>query len=183
MRLANEGYVIEEKGNADKIAALDKGGKDYNNQLKGLQDKAAEITMQHAATVAGILAKAREETARQGLQEFERSEREQIEATQQGSNARLAGIDAALKEEQAKGLESTAFYRDLQHERVQVQRQAGEEIAKLAQEAGKESADNEQKMGKLALAPARQKPALIDSARRVSVQQRLAEEIQASNTE
>lgn len=183
LHLANAEYAIQEAGNAAKINALDRSGKDYNNQLKGLQDKEEEITLQHTATVAGLLSKAREATARQAIQDLEQSEREQIEATDTGSRERLAAIDAALKEERAKGLERTTFYRDLEKERIQVQREADGEASKSAAEAGKEAAANEQKMGELALAAARTNQALADSARRLSSQQRLAEEIKASNAE
>ena len=183
LRLAGEEYAILERGNAAKIAALDRTGKDYNNQLKGLQDKEEEITLQHTATLAGLLSKAREATARQEIQDLEQSERSKIEGTEQGSRERLQAIDAALTEERAKGLQSTTFYRDLVNERIQVMREAADEEAKAAAEAGKESASNAQKMGELALAASLQKQALLDSARRVSNQQRLAEELAASNAE
>ncbi len=183
LRLANAEYAIQEAGNAAKLAALDRGGKDYNNQLKGLQDKAEELSLQHTATVAGLLSKAREANARQAIQDLEQSEREQIEATDTGSRERLAAIDAALKEERAKGLERTTFYRDLMKERIQVERAAADEEAKAAAEAGKESAENTLKMGELLNAAERQRLALRDSGHRVSIQMRLDEEIAAANDE
>lgn len=183
LHLANAEYAIQEAGNAAKINALDRSGKDYNNQLKGLQDKEEEITLQHTATVAGLLSKAREATARQAIQDLEQSEREQIEATDTGSRERLAAIDAALKEERGKGLERTTFYRDLEKERIQVQREADDEASKSAAEAGKEAAANEQKMGELLNAAEQQRLALRDSGHRVSIQMRLSEEIAAANDE
>ena len=183
MRLANEEYAIQVRGNAAKIAALDKGGKDYNNQLKGLQDKTEEITLQHTGTVAGLLAKARTETARQELTELEQSERGKIEATDQGSKERLQAIDAAMKEEQAKGLENTVFYRDLVNQRIQTQRQADSEEVKLSAEAGKESAENVRKTGEIALAAWREQTQLINSLRRVSAQEVLAQDIDYANKE
>ncbi len=183
MRLANEEYAIEQQASAAKIAALDKGGKDYNNQLKALQDKEEETTLKHTVALGALLSKAREATHRQELQELELSEREKIEATDTGSQERLQAIDAALKEEKAKGLEQTTFYRDLQKERVQVQKQADDEIAKASAEAGKEQADNALKMGELRLAAEQQFLALANSSHHLSIQQRMQQEIQAANEE
>jgi hypothetical protein len=183
MHLADEEYRIQSTANQALIAALDKGGKDYNNQLKGLQEKAEELTLQHEATIAGLKGKAQAAQYREDIQNLEASEREKIESTMQGSAARLAAIDAAMREEQAKGLQDTQFYRDLEKQKVEVQRQAAEESAKIAAEAGKEEAENEQKMGELMLTARKQAQQLADSAHRVTIQQRLAEETQAANEE
>ena len=51
-----------------------------------------------------------------------------------------------------------------------------EEEDKLKEEAGLKAAANQEKMGELGIAAERQHQALLDSARRVSVQQRMAEE-------
>jgi hypothetical protein len=182
-KLADEEYRIQLSGNQALVAALDKGGKDYNNQLKGLQDKAEEMTLQHTANVSNLTSKATEAQNRQDLQDLVQSEREKIEATDQGSSERMAAINAALKEEQSKNLQNTQAYRELLKERVQTQRAAESEASKLAAEAGKEEAANAQKMGELTLASSRQQQALIDSGRRISIQQRLAEETKASNDE
>jgi hypothetical protein len=183
MKLADAEYRVQMEGNQKLIAALDTGGKDYNNQLRGLQDKAEEMTAQHAATLANLQSKAQEEQYREDLQNLEQSEREKIDATEQGSAARLAAIDAALKEEQAKNLQTTSFYRELMQQRVEVERQADAEEAKLASEAGKEQAANAQKMAELGLAAAQEHQALMDSSRRVTVQQQIAEETKAANDE
>ena len=182
-RLAGEEYAILQRANVAKTAALDRGGKDYNNQLKGLQDKGEEITRQHEATLAGLVSKAHEASYRLQLDDLRESEREKIEATDTGSRERLQAIDAALAEERSKGLQRTTFYRDLEKERVKVQRQADDESSKLAAEAGKEAATHEQKMGELLNAAEQQRLALRDSARRVNIQQRLNEELAASNDE
>jgi hypothetical protein len=88
-----------------------------------------------------------------------------------------------LKEEAAKNLQSTSNYRELQKQRVQAQREADEEAAKLAAESGKEAAENAQKMGELALAAERQRQALADSGRHLTIQQRIDEETKAANDE
>ncbi len=183
IRLANDEYRVHLEGNRALINALDKSGKDYNNQLRGLQDKAAELWAEHVATVGGILAKGRTAQYREDLQNLEQSEREQIEATEQGSAGRLAAIDAAIKAEQARGLQGTSFYRELLNQRVQTARETAAEEAKLAAEAGKESADNEAKTGELILAAERQRLALRDSARRMSRQATIDGEVAAANDE
>ena len=54
MQLANEEYQIQQQANQQQIAALDKGGKDYNNQLQGLHNKAEELTAEHANRMAAL---------------------------------------------------------------------------------------------------------------------------------
>jgi chromosome segregation ATPase len=58
-----------------------------------------------------------------------------------------------------------------------------EESAKQAAEAGKEEAKNEQKMGELRLSAWKANQALQDSARRISDQQKIAEETTAAKME
>jgi hypothetical protein len=181
--LANKEYAIQMAGNQALVAALDKGGKDYNNQLRGLQEKAEELTAQHEANLSNLKAKADEAQSREDLQNLVQSEREKIEATLQGSRERLTAIDAAIKEEQSKNLQATSNYRDLLKQRVETQRQATEEEAKLSEQAGKEEAENAQKMGELELTAAKQHQAMMDSLHRVSAQQRGSEEIANANQE
>lgn len=170
-------------GNAKQIAALDKLGPDYNNQLKALQDKALELTQQHATQVAELTAKSTVAAAARDLQVTEQAEREKIEATQKGSQARLAAINAALKQEEAANLQDTSFYRDLATQKVETERQISEEAGRLSEEAGIKAAENDQKMGELRLAAFKANQALQDSARRMSEQQKVAEETQAANAE
>ena len=180
-RLADEEYAVQMAGNKRLIDALNRTGDDYNHQLKGLHEKAEELTRQHDVTTAGLTSKAQVAQYREDLQNLEATERQKIEATEQGSAERLAAIDAALKEQRAKNLQETEGYRELLKARVQADREYAAESAKLSAEAGKESADNAQKMGELALAAAKEKQALIDSGRRITIQQRLAEESNAAN--
>ncbi len=181
IHLADEEYAVQLKGNQQLIAALDKGGKDYTNQLKALNEKAEELTAQHGNTIAGLQGKAQEEQYRKDLQDLEQSEREKIDATQQGSAERIAAISAALREEQARQLENTSFYRDLQTQLVEEARRSADEKAKLLAEAGKEEAANTERIGELALSAEKEQTALRDSARRVSLQRQLAEEVQFAN--
>jgi hypothetical protein len=183
MHLADEEYNAQMDGNKKLIDALNKGGNDYANQLKSLQDKATEITAQHKNTLASLGGNAQEEQYRKDLQDLEQSERDKIESAQRGSSARLASIDGAIKEEQSKNLQDTSFYRDLLKQRNELAAQMAEEAAKLTSEAGKEEAENTLKLGQLALAADKQKQAMMDSARRVTIQQRLTEELVASEAE
>jgi hypothetical protein len=174
--LENEEYEIQMRGNQQRMAALDKGGKDYQNQLKDMHNKAEELTAEHENRLAALQGKATEEQARKSVTDLEQSEREKINATQAGSAARLAAIDAALKEEQSKNLQDTSFYRELLTQRVELVRKSAEDEAKQKADAGKEAADNEEKMGMLALAAQREHQQLLDSTHRMTNQQRMAEE-------
>jgi hypothetical protein len=183
LRLADEEYNLELRGNKQLQDALNKGGADYANQRKALLQKADEITAEHNNAVAALNGKAEEDQYRESLRLLTESEREKIDATREASAERLAAIDSAIKEEQAKGLQSTQFYRDLQNQRVQVQRQADEEANKLAAEAGKEQADSVRATGEIALAAWREQTQLLNSLRRVSYDELLAQDIDFANKE
>jgi len=58
---------------------------------------------------------------------MQESEKEQIDATREGSAARLAAIDAALKQEALAQLQAEDSYRSLQQQRVQTIRQMAEQ--------------------------------------------------------
>ncbi len=181
--LADKEYRLQLQTNGALVQALDKGGKDYNNQLKSLQDKAVELTAQHQSAVAILQGKAQMEQYHLDLANLEQAEREKIDATDQGSSERLAAINAAIKAEEALNLQATAHFRELLTQRTQTAREAAAEDAKQAAEAGRLMADDEQRMGELSLAAQREHQALIDSGRRVSVQMRQKEETAAANAE
>jgi hypothetical protein len=173
---ADREYQLHLAANQQEIAALDKSGKDYQNQLKALQAKELELSQQHETQVTELKSKAATEAAAKELRDLEQGEREKIDATQKASAARLAVIDAAIKEEESRNLQDTSFYRELLTQRIETARQMAEEEAKLKAEAGQEAAEQEQKMGELALTAEKQHQQLLDSARRVSDQRRAAEE-------
>ncbi|MCU1250463.1 MAG: hypothetical protein JWQ49_3492 [Edaphobacter sp.] len=75
---------------------------------QGLQDKTEELTREHENRIAQLRAKATEDQARKDLTDYEQSEREKINGTQQGSAERLAATDAAIKDEQSRNLQDTA---------------------------------------------------------------------------
>lgn len=169
--------------NAAEISALDKSGKDYANQLKALQEKALEINNEYDTKIAELKAKSSVEVYSRDLTALEQSEREKIEATQQGSAARISALDAAIQEERSRNLQDTNFFRDLLNQRVQTVRQKAEEEGKLKAEAAREDADNTEKMGQLAIAAEKQYMALLDSSRHVTVAQRIAEDTKIANEE
>lgn len=169
--------------NQAEIAALDKSGKDYQNQLKALNEKALEIGNEYDTKVTELKAKSSIEVAARDLQQLEQSEREKIEATQQGSAARLTAINAAIRQEEAAHLQDTSFYRDLLNQRIEAIRQETEEDGKLREEAARQEADADVKAGELKIAAEKQQMALADSARRASVERRIAEETQIANDE
>jgi hypothetical protein len=183
IQLANEEYQIQQQANQQRIAALDKGGKDYQNQLKGLHQKTEELTAEHENRIAQLQGKATEDQARKDLTDYEQSEREKINATQQGSAERLAVIDGAIKDEQSRNLQDTTFYRELLTQRVELIRKTAEDEAKEKADAGKEAADNQEKMGALALAAQREHQQLIDSGRRMTLQLRMEEELKNAKDE
>jgi hypothetical protein len=124
--------------NQAEIAALDKSDKSYQNQLQAHKDKALEISAQHEATVAELTARAATESAARDLRLLEFLEQEKIEAEEKGSAARLAVLDAAIKEEESKGLQDTEHYRGLRKQRVEVDRQIAEESARVKDAAIKQ---------------------------------------------
>jgi hypothetical protein len=169
--------------NQEEIAALDKSGKDYQNQLKALKDKALEITAQYEAKVSELTAKAATECAARDLRNLEQAEREKIDRTVKGTKARLAVLDAAIKEEESKNLQDTNFYRELLSQRVNLITEMAEEEKKRKTEAGDEEAEHEQKMGELLLSAQKQHQAMLDSARHVSEAKRIQEETQFADAE
>jgi hypothetical protein len=169
--------------NQADIAGLYKGGNDYQNQLKALNEKALEIANEYDTKVAELKAKTSVDVAARDLQQLEQSEREKIEATQQGSAARLTAINAAIKQEEAAHLQDTSFYRDLLNQRVEATRQEAEEESKLKAEAAREEASSQEKMDELRLSREKQADALANSMRRISEEQRIAQETQYSNEE
>lgn len=167
--------------NQAEQAALDKSGKDYTNQLQNLRNKALEIEQAHSTQVAELTARASVEQAKRDIANLEAGEREKIQATQEGSAARLAAIDAATRTAEAAGLQETDFYRTLGTERVAVARQMADQEAKIKADAGREAAQNSQKLAELQLAADLEKQAVADSARRVTTARRIAEELAAEN--
>jgi len=180
---AQRDYDLQVAGNTAQIAALDRMAPGYTNALKALHDKALELEAAHDARVAELTAKASVARAAKDLTAMEQGEREKIEATQRGSSERLAIINEAIKDEEAAGLQDTAFYRELLNQRIQLTEQMAETQTKLQEQAGQEQARHMEKVGELGIQADKQATALRQSTGRVSDQARLRDAIATANAE
>jgi len=108
-------------------------------------------------------------------------ERQTIDATKQGSAERLQAIEDAMKREEADGLQDTAFYKSLAIQKLEVQREIGQQQAQQATAMGREAADNAEKMAELQLEAQKQQMSLANSAHRVSIQAQMQQAIQFAN--
>lgn len=126
---------IKQAANAAEIAALDKGGKDYQNQLKALQEKNLEIQQGYDTKITELKAKASVEENQRTIATLEAAIREEIAGTQNGSAQRLSVIAAAMKQEENLGLEQTSFYRELAQQREETLRSQTAQEEKLTREA------------------------------------------------
>jgi hypothetical protein len=151
-----------QSGNATHVTA-DKMGAEA--------DKLMRAQMEEERKVGEEEDKLRSEAQKQAVTALQEGEREKIDATRQGSAARLAAIGAAIQEENNWGLQETGFYRALLLDRVTVTREMSEEMAKQAAEAGKQQAAGELKMGELALAADKEQAALRMSRANQTTQQ------------
>jgi uncharacterized protein YdcH (DUF465 family) len=181
VEFSNRELALQLSGNQAQIAALDKLSKDYPNALKALHDKTLEIQGQHDTKVAQLTGQAATQQAALDLRNLQESEREKIAATDQGSAERLAAIDAAIKEQAAHNLQAEDNYRALLTQRVETVRQKALEEAQQKAEAGRLAAENDMKMSQLMLAAQQEQQALADSSRRMTVEQRIREELKAAN--
>jgi hypothetical protein len=163
--------------------ALDKSNTKQTdlNKDAGDADKVARINAESQRKADEDAEKDREKAYRTAVENLQESERAKIEATNKGSAARLAAIDAAIKEEESKGLQETGFYKALCNSKIETTRQMNEEQKKLDAEAGKESAEHEQKMSELQLQAFRQNDQLLMSARHTSISERVAVESAAAD--
>jgi hypothetical protein len=174
---------VKLSANAAEIAALDKSGKDYQNQLKSLNDKNIEIGGEYNAKVAELKAKSSVDINSRDLRDLEQNNREKIEATRQGSDARLAAIDAAIREEESLNLQDTNYFRDLLNTRVQATRQSAEEEGRHREEAGIQAAESDLRIGELRIAMERAHQQTLDSTRIQSWEKQVAEAIAFADEE
>jgi hypothetical protein len=143
---------LEAKRAALVKAQDDNARKTETNRGDADSDKVARAQAESQRQAADEAQKLWEENYRTAVAALQENEREKIDATKQGSAARLAAIDAAIKEEESKGLQETSFYRSLLTSRVELTRQMADEQAKIAEEAAKESANQTATMARLQLA-------------------------------
>ena len=179
----NAQVTVQEKVNELKAAQKGNAIQSTQNKIDVDVDKAAREQAQAQKQAADEAQKMWEENYRRAVEALQENERQKIDATREGSAARLAAIDSAIKEEESKGLQETGFYRGLLTTRVQLTRQTAEEQDKLTAEAGKIDAEHGQKMGALQVQADKEAPQLRLSARRVTDQQALPSETQIANEE
>jgi hypothetical protein len=143
---------VQDKVNALKKAQTDNAVHTTDDKIGGDRDAAAREQAAVQRKADEDAEKLREEAYKTAVSGLQENEREKIDATKQGSAARLAAIDAAIKEEESKGLQETGFYKSLLTSRVNEAKQMEQEQRKLDAEAGKEAADSAEKMGMLQVA-------------------------------
>lgn len=161
-----------QKGNARTSTAHTENEEAYR-QLKAQMD--AERAEQEQEE------KEQEEAHNRAISRLQQSEREKIEATERGSAARLAAIDAALKEEEKFGLQETGFYQSLATSRVETVREMATEESRLKADAGREAAEHAAKMGELELAATQEADKLRMSSTKQTDQEIAAEATKAAN--
>ncbi len=119
LEFAGKDHALKEAANQQEIAALNKSGKEYNTQLKALQDNALKITADYNAKVVELKSRASVSEYNRDIQVMEQGESDKIGAVKEGTAARLAVIDAALKEEESKNLQATQHFVELTKQRAQ----------------------------------------------------------------
>lgn len=127
--------------------------------------------------------KQEEQAYKEAVERIQQGEREKIAATKEGTAARLAAIDAAIKVEQAHGLQDEGFYKQLLVERVNTAKQMALEQAKLDADAGKESAEHQSKMDQLAAEAEHQHQLLLLATKIKGDQARVESDIQLADQE
>lgn len=119
------------------------------NSMGADADKMARAQAEQAKQAAEAEQQIWEQRYKDAVTQLQQNEREKIEATQKGSQERLAAINSAIKEEQSKGLQDSAFYRQLLNDRVNVAREMGEQELKLQQDLAAEQLKQTLAMAKL----------------------------------
>jgi hypothetical protein len=142
--LADREFQIKQAALDHELSALSAFTAGYREKVQAIKDQKAELAAEHAFESTQV--------PKGAIQAIVESEQEKIKATHEGESERLDVINAALHEEEAYGLQGTAFYRSLLQERVNTIRQIAEEEDKLQAEAGKIAAEHEFKMGELQIA-------------------------------
>jgi hypothetical protein len=176
---------VDVRKTANELKDVDKGNAraTTQNKIDTEGDSAARQQAQAQKVAADEASKLWEENYRRAVSALQENERQKIDATKEGSEARLAAIDAAIKEEDGKGLQETGFYRGLLTTRVNLVRSMSEEQAKLTAEAGKQEAEHTLKMGGLMVQAEKEAAALRMSAKRVTDQERMSSEIKLAEEE
>jgi hypothetical protein len=119
-------------------------------------DKLFKAQAEAAKTEADQTEKVWEQSYQEAVSALQESEKQKIAATRTGTAERLAAIDAAIAEEDTKGLQETAFYKSLLVERVNAVKQAADQEAKIREGLADESVRHEEAMQKIQFDSARE---------------------------
>lgn len=119
----------------------------------------------------------------QRVEIVQQGERKTIDETKQGSAERLQAIEDAMQREEADGLQDTSFYKELAIQKLEVQREIGQQQVEQAAAITREQADSDEKMGELRIAAEKAQQEVLNSMRHVSAQQQAAQSTQFANEE
>jgi len=152
--------TAEQKVHDLKAAQQDNAHSDTDKAVGEDEDKKIRAQAQERQRAQEEQDKLDEQNYKEAVARIQEAEALKIKATKEGSQARLAAIDAAIKDENSKGLQATDYYRNLLSQRVDTARQFSEEQKKLAADAAKEQVDHTEKMGELQVAADREAQAV-----------------------
>lgn len=127
--------------------------------------------------------KLQDQRYREAVERIQQAEREKIAATEKGSKERLAAIDAAIKDENSKGLQETNFYRDLLTQRVNLATELTQQQKQMDAEAKNEEVQHTEKMGLLKVEADRQASALALATKKKGDAERVKADIQLADEE
>lgn len=153
----NAQVVAEQKIHDLKLAQQNNARTETHKTIDADDDKMARAQADEMKRVQEEQDKEQEQNYKDAVERIQQAEQDKINATDKGTAARLAAIDAAIKDEQSKGLQETSFYKQLLQDRVNTARQISDEEAKLKSDAGKESAEHAEKLGELQIAAERER--------------------------
>ena len=127
----NAQVTVEEKVAALKKAQDAEATNKADNAVSNDEDKVYRRNAAEAKRSADEAEKAWEASYKDAVAALQEREKEKIAATVSGSKERLAAIDAAIKEEQSKGLQDTEYYKSLLLERTKAVEKEAEDATRL----------------------------------------------------
>jgi hypothetical protein len=155
--------------------------KKTDNKMVAEDDKRWQALGREAKQEAEDAERAWDEAYKAAVSKLQENERQKIDATHKGSQQRLAAIDAAIKEENGKGLQATEFYKSLLTDRVNLIRQMAEEqeaiTQKLADDDLKHAVDAGTKLEQARMELARHQLAM----HQINIDEQESQEIEAQN--
>jgi hypothetical protein len=180
--------LSKQEGVEQRIAALNsqdkKNDKTADSQADARYEKEKQRQIEEALKEgrSAYLAELHDQY-KQAVQVVQDGERGEVDATRDGSIERLVAIQSAMLAERQMGLQDSQYYKDLQQQEIQTQRQYDDEQAKEKAEAGREEAANQEALAQLDLTALKQHIQMLASARKQSDQERMADETQVANAE